>query len=76
MTGWIRRLFGCGHKHYTWPMGRRPTVQCLDCGRRIRYDWDRMRLTEALDDQPMGIYERRPETTGVLLPKLRDLHHE
>jgi predicted transcriptional regulator len=49
-------LFGCGHKHYTFPMtikkGRRSAaasvtgtyVVCLDCGKEFPYDWKQMRI--------------------------------
>ena len=41
-------LFGCRHRNVTWPQSRRgdphrvPYVNCLDCGRRMKYDWKKM----------------------------------
>jgi hypothetical protein len=37
-------LFGCVHEHYSWPRtDRRGTyVACLECGRRIPYQWEEM----------------------------------
>jgi hypothetical protein len=49
-------LFGCGHKHYSFPItvnkGRRSAaasitgtyVVCLDCGKEFPYDWKEMRI--------------------------------
>jgi hypothetical protein len=45
-------LFGCGHRHLTFPItARRGTgrtrgtyVACLDCGKEFAYDWTRMKV--------------------------------
>jgi predicted transcriptional regulator len=49
-------LFGCGHKHYSFPItvkkGRRSPaacvtgtyVVCLDCGKEFAYDWKQMKI--------------------------------
>ena len=50
-------LFGCSHKHYTFPFSarrgqRRPEaavmtgayVVCLDCGKEFPYDWAQMKV--------------------------------
>jgi hypothetical protein len=49
-------LFGCGHKHYSFPItlkkGRRSPaayatgtyVVCLDCGKEFPYDWKQMKV--------------------------------
>jgi hypothetical protein len=49
-------LFGCGHKHYSFPItvkkGRRSPaacvtgtyVVCLDCGKEFPYDWKQMKM--------------------------------
>lgn len=49
-------LFGCGHKHYSFPItikkGRRSAVACvtgtyvvcLDCGKEFPYDWKQMKI--------------------------------
>lgn len=51
-------LFGCGHRHYTFPItvkkGRRSPaaaatgtyVVCLDCGKEFPYDWKEMKLVD------------------------------
>ena len=49
-------LFGCTHKHYTFPMSARAGnlrpaaakltgayVVCLECGKEFPYDWKQMR---------------------------------
>lgn len=56
-------FFGCRHRNLSRPMSLRnpspgiPTrpagfVVCLDCGTRFRYDFDRMRIGEALAPDP------------------------
>lgn len=49
-------LFGCSHKHYTFPMSARGPqrchaaamtgtyVVCLDCGKEFPYDWRQMKV--------------------------------
>jgi hypothetical protein len=52
-------LFGCWHSRYSFPMTIRTTsrrsatsarvgtyVVCLDCGKELPYDWQRMRLLD------------------------------
>lgn len=41
------RLFGCQHKHVTWPQKRAPHtyIVCLDCGKEMLYDWQQMKVT-------------------------------
>jgi predicted transcriptional regulator len=51
-------LFGCGHKHYSFPITvkkgwRSPAasvtgtyVVCLDCGKEFPYDWKQMRMVK------------------------------
>jgi hypothetical protein len=51
-------LFGCGHKHYSFPItvkkGWRSAaasvtgtyVVCLDCGKEFPYDWKQMRIVK------------------------------
>ena len=59
MAAWLLnlfdRLFGCSHGRTTFPItagssstnARRGTyVVCLDCGKELSYDWDRMRMVE------------------------------
>jgi hypothetical protein len=55
-------LFGCWHKHYSFPITHRPGqrrsaaaaltgtyVVCLDCGKEFPYDWQEMKV---LDSRP------------------------
>jgi len=50
-------LFGCGHRRISRPVtpakqggGARETyVVCFDCGKRLAYDMQAMRLGKALD---------------------------
>ncbi|MFN0167430.1 MAG: hypothetical protein ACKV22_13445 [Bryobacteraceae bacterium] len=46
-------LFGCSHKHTTFPLtpqratalrSRETYVACLDCGRELPYNWQEMRI--------------------------------
>ena len=59
VLGW-----GCSHDNYTLPM-RLPgatelTVSCLQCGARLRYDWQRMALA---DGRPPSSQATRPHLT-------------
>jgi hypothetical protein len=53
-------LFGCSHKHYSFPITARPGqrrspaaavtgtyVVCLDCGQEFAYDWQAMKFVTA-----------------------------
>jgi hypothetical protein len=47
-------MFGCSHKHTSFPMSRRVKekiqpcyIVCLDCGEEFLYDWERMEVIEA-----------------------------
>ena len=56
MLSWLYALlFGCRHRHYTFPISpkpgepavdpripRGPYVVCLDCAQRFAYDWHQM----------------------------------
>lgn len=58
MFSFVTSLFGCSHRHCTFPMtppkhGRNHNVPsgssttyvvCLDCGREFPYDWQQMRM--------------------------------
>ena len=53
-------LFGCRHSHYSFPMTIRQNhprgnsatsvtgtyVVCMDCGRKLPYDWAEMKLVD------------------------------
>ena len=53
----IDAMFGCWHSHYSFPItvpsGKRRSgaaqatgtyVVCLDCGKELSYDWQRMKV--------------------------------
>ena len=50
----LSRLFGCWHRHCSFPITLRvrpqssfPTrtyIVCLDCGKQLPYDWNEMKL--------------------------------
>ncbi len=54
----VDALFGCAHRHYTFPItakkrgiltseGKHSTttyIVCLDCGKEFPYDWEEMKL--------------------------------
>ena len=57
-------LFGCWHKHLTFPMSKRPGqrrsgaafqtgtyVVCLDCGQEFSYDWEQMRIVSEMEER-------------------------
>ena len=61
----IDLFFGCGHSHLSFPMTAKRTsrrcqaafltgtyVVCLDCGREFAYDWQRMKIVDAVRDEP------------------------
>jgi hypothetical protein len=58
LSALLDRLFGCGHRNYSFPMtirsGRRSAtlprpvgtyVVCLECGKELSYDWSKMRVS-------------------------------
>lgn len=58
MLSFFDALFGCAHRHYTFPItakkagtltpeGRHSKatyIVCLDCGKEFPYDWQEMKL--------------------------------
>lgn len=50
----VDALFGCSHKHCTFPITSRTNparnhaegtyVVCLDCGKEFPYDWEHMKV--------------------------------
>lgn len=53
----FERLFGCPHRRITRPItplskpgapGGEMYVVCLDCGKQLAYDWERMRVGRAI----------------------------
>lgn len=60
ITDIIDALFGCSHKHYSFPITAKPGqrrspaaavtgtyVVCLDCGQEFAYDWQEMKFVTA-----------------------------
>jgi hypothetical protein len=60
ITDIIDVLFGCSHKHYSFPITAKPGqrrspaaavtgtyVVCLDCGQEFAYDWQEMKFVAA-----------------------------
>jgi len=57
LTSLVTVLFGCRHSRTTFPLTRtvetRPAssgtfVTCLECGKEFNYDWQKMRVGEAV----------------------------
>jgi hypothetical protein len=51
MFRFVDTLFGCAHRHCTFPRtakkpgaGLTTYVVCLDCGKEFPYDWQEMRV--------------------------------
>ncbi len=64
LAGIFDVLFGCSHKHYSFPITAKPGVRrseaasvtgtyvvCLDCGKEFAYDWSRMKVVTAADNK-------------------------
>jgi hypothetical protein len=54
ITSLVRVFFGCRHSRTTFPQtgAEGMVVACLDCGQQFTYDWDNMRIGEALPPNP------------------------
>lgn len=63
MSKLLDLLFGCSHKHYSFPIstkrGQRRSgaaaatgtyVVCLDCGKEFAYDWQQMKVVSTCAD--------------------------
>jgi hypothetical protein len=57
MSRLVDALFGCPHKHCTFPITTKPGnprslgtdtsatyIVCLDCGKEFSYDWQKMKV--------------------------------
>lgn len=51
MFRFVDALFGCAHRHCTFPRTARKAgsnsttyVVCLDCGKEFPYDWQEMKI--------------------------------
>jgi hypothetical protein len=59
----VNLLFGCWHKHYSFPITARGSrrsqaaavtgtyVVCLDCGKEFPYDWQEMKIVTSTPSQ-------------------------
>ncbi len=65
MSSLLHLLFGCPHRHYTFPITakagqKRPAaaeltgtyVVCMDCARELAYDWHEMKLVLSRRNAP------------------------
>lgn len=61
MFNLVDALFGCTHKHCTFPITVKPGqphryqattpgtyIVCLDCGKEFGYDWKQMKVVETV----------------------------
>ena len=76
----IDMLFGCWHKHYSFPItakGERrnaPAAQvtgtyvvCLDCGKEFAYDWQAMKVVDAVETaNSLEAHEQVRRVEGLL----------
>jgi hypothetical protein len=58
MSKIIEALFGCGHRHCTFPRtAKKPGtitttyIVCLDCGKEFPYDWQEMKLVASVTNK-------------------------
>lgn len=71
----LNSLFGCAHNRTTFPLtpSRRGTafssasrnqayVVCLDCGKEFAYDWQQMRVGQAVEAAEVGTPARATAT--------------
>jgi hypothetical protein len=63
MLGWVvNALFGCRHRKTSFPMTLSVNdpdesatfVVCLDCGKRLKYDWEHMVPGRPFKSSPSG----------------------
>ena len=72
LQSFLNTLFGCSHQRTTFPLtpGRKNAapsatrqgtyVVCLDCGKEFAYDWDDMRIGQAVTVPPAPAAEAQP----------------
>jgi len=69
----VKSLFGCPHKHCTFPRTAKPAhgasenaarsgtyVVCLDCGEEFGYDWQQMKLVSSAKRVRAGTADSPP----------------
>ena len=60
----LNTVFGCSHSKTTFPitpqrMSNSTYVVCLDCGKEFAYNWDEMRVGQAVSS-PVPVSEVQP----------------
>jgi hypothetical protein len=68
MTKFVDALFGCWHSHYSFPITIRPSarrntaaaltgtyVVCLECGKELPYDWQKMKVVGSFPEHRQGV---------------------
>jgi len=56
VMGWLwELLFGCRHKHVSWPITvhSRTYRVCCDCGKEFRYSWDTLTYEDPAASRPL-----------------------
>ena len=62
-------IFACKHRNYSWPLSRingqrvRTYVACLDCGKELLYDWDKMQV----------VRKKKSKRAAVAWQKVKDI---
>jgi hypothetical protein len=71
ISQWIwAYLFGCIHRHTTWPQRNRAGfdyVCCLDCGKDLPYSWKQMRIVTRKELLAEHNHEARKHVDRVLV---------
>ena len=79
LTSFVAVIFGCRHSRTTFPLTPKPGagpadsgthVTCLDCGKEFQYDWETMRIGEAVMPRQMAPGEHQVDRcarSGVVI---------
>jgi hypothetical protein len=57
MFRFVDALFGCAHRHRTFPRTAKGStyVVCLDCGKEFPYDWQQMKVVAEVKDKHQAV---------------------
>jgi hypothetical protein len=62
MFRFVNALFGCAHRHYTFPRtdknqgtGASTYVVCLDCAKEFPYDWELMKVVVSAKNKQRAV---------------------
>ena len=59
MFRFVDALFGCAHRHRTFPRTAKNTgttyIVCLDCGKEFPYDWQQMKVVAAVKNKHQAV---------------------